>query len=309
MVEENKKSKISLILIALLAKSTKLLKLAKLFKVAKPLVLLVSMSISVIAYAFMLGPWLSVLFVLLLLVHEMGHVVAMRIKGYETPTPVFIPFVGALIFAPRFKDRHSEAFVGYGGPLLGSIASLIVFAIWAFMKKDTEFSHILIVASYLGVYLNLFNMIPISPLDGGRITQAAGGWFKYLGLAVLAGFSVWLRQPVVLYIWIVVLFDLTIIQIKPRATLSTLLWISMATLMSMGYGDQPWQVNLLDSLITIPLVGRLVKAAIDDEEMVEVDQRPDLHPNEKVEWFALYILLIIALVAVMVVQLQFLPKI
>ncbi len=121
MSENKAKSSLGIVLLAMLAKSAKLLKLLKLLKVAKPFVLLVSMSISAIAYAFLLGPWLSILFVALLLVHEMGHVIAMKLKGYDTPTPVFIPFLGAAIFAPKFEDRDTEAFVGYGGPLLGTM--------------------------------------------------------------------------------------------------------------------------------------------------------------------------------------------
>src|SRR5437868_2979104 len=117
------------IISAIAAKSSKLLQLLKLLKVAKPLLMFVSLSISTVAYAFMMGPWLAILFIALLLIHEMGHVIAMRLQGLPTATPVFIPFLGAAVFAPAFKTRSEEAFVGYGGPLLGSIAALMVFCL------------------------------------------------------------------------------------------------------------------------------------------------------------------------------------
>lgn len=307
-MSEKKGSAFTVVLFALLAKSAKLLKLVKLFKVAKPLVLFISMSISAIAYAFMLGPWLAILFVLLLLLHEMGHVVAMRLRGFDTPTPVFIPFLGAAIFAPKFKDRESEAFVGYGGPLLGSLASVAVFGLWFLFPKHTPLSAILMVGSYLGVYLNLFNLLPISPLDGGRVTQAAGRWFKYVGLIALAVFSAFFRQPVILYIWILVLFDLDMIPVRLRAVLVTSCWIAMVTLMSLGYGDQPVWVNILDCVLTILFVVVSIYRAFKVVEDVEPDERPDLPAEQKVRWFLYYLALAAFLIGMLVVQVQYLPQ-
>ncbi len=311
MSKTEKRKGSPLLWITLLGKSGKLLKfmkLAKLFKVAKPLVLLVSMSVSAVAYAFMLGPWLSVIFVLLLFIHEMGHVVAMKMKGFETPTPVFIPFLGAVIFAPKFKERHSEAFVGFGGPFLGTLGALAVFGIWAIFPKDTEVSHILLVGSYLGTYLNLFNMLPISPLDGGRITQAVGSWFRYIGLAGLVLFSIWFRQPVVLYIWIIVLVDLTIIPLTLRAGVTTSCWIAMATLMYLGYGDQPFWVNVLDCIITLPLVGMLCFMAFFKTEMEESENRQELSREQKMFWLGSYLVLCIVLGLMIFLQFPYLPK-
>jgi|SRR3989344_7938443 len=128
------------------------------------------MAVSAFAYAFLLGPWFGIGLVVLLLIHEMGHVIALRLRGYESSTPVFIPFLGAAIFAPKFTDRDNEAFVGYGGPLLGSIGAVALFAVWFFLPTDSVAAQLVLITSYFGVYLNLFNMIPISPLDGGRIT-------------------------------------------------------------------------------------------------------------------------------------------
>ncbi len=309
VMTEKKGSGFTGIFIALIAKGAKLLKFAKLFKVAKPLVLFISMSISAIAYTFLFGPWLAILFVLLLLIHEMGHVVAMRLKGFDTPTPVFIPFLGAAIFAPKFGNRDEEAFVGYGGPLLGTLGSLACFGIWALLPKHTPLANILLVGSYLGTYLNLFNLLPISPLDGGRVTQAAGRWFKYIGLIGLAVFSMYYRQPVILYIWILVLVDLTMIPMRLRAVMVTSCWIAMVILMSLGFGDQPWWVNIIDAVLTLFFVilsiGRAFKVAEDTEE----DTRPDLSPRQRVFWGGSYAALALLLGVVLMMQVHYLPTV
>ena len=291
-----------LVLTALLLKGAKLLKFVKLLKVASPAVLFLSMSISVIAYAFWMGPWLAIVFVVLLLIHEMGHVVAMRLKGFDTPTPVFIPFLGAAIFAPKFKDRDSEAYVGYGGPLLGTIGSIAAFGLYFTIPKDSTWSPVMLVGSYLGVFLNLFNLLPISPLDGGRVTQAAGRWFKYVGLIALALFTAYFRQPVILYVWILVLFDLDMVPVRLRAVLITVLWITMATLMYLGYGDQPVFVNIFDCVITLLFVFGSIARAVTLDEDPEKDTRPELTGAQRVRWFIVYAALIGVLFVTILVQ-------
>lgn len=293
--------------LALLSKGVKLLKIAKLFKVAKPLVMFASMSISAIAYAFWLGPWLALLFVALLFVHEMGHVVAMRIKGLGTPTPVFIPFLGAAVFAPKFQERDTEAFVGYGGPLLGTLGCLVVFGLWFVIPKTTPTSTIILVGSYLGTYLNLFNLLPISPLDGGRVTQVAGRWFKYVGLVGLAILSVLWKQPVILYIWILVLCDLEMIPVRLRAVLVSVIWVTMAILMSLGYGSQPIWANILDCVITAAFVSLSIARAFSKADDVEPDTRPDLSGTQRWQWFGLYMGLGVVLIATLLFQVQLLP--
>jgi Zn-dependent protease len=284
-----------------------LAKFAKVFKVAKPLLMFASMSISMLAYAFWMGPWLGILFTLLLLVHEMGHVAAMKIKGFETPTPVFIPFIGAAVFAPKFGDRNDEAFVGYGGPLLGSAAAIMVFLVYLMLPADSKVATILLAASYVGVFLNLFNMIPISPLDGGRVTQAVGTWFRYIGMIVLAGVSIMLRSPVILYVWVLVVTDLTFIPVKIRAVLTTIMGVSMAILMAMGYGDQPTWINVIDCIFVSAFVGINIVRAIKPETDEPVDTRPNLTKEQRWQWSLLYLGLFATLVLTIMAQSHYLP--
>ena len=296
-----------LTILTILGKSAKLLKVLKAFKIAKPFLTLATMSLSFFAYAFWLGPWFALALVLLLFVHEMGHVAAMRLRGLGTPTPVFIPFLGAAIFAPKFKSRDEEAFVGYGGPLLGSIAAIAVFGAYLLTPRDSDLATILLAASYAGVFLNLFNLLPISPLDGGRVTQAVGTWFKYIGLFLLAIFSIALREPVILLIWILVLTELNIVPVRIRAVLSVVFALSMGILMYLGYSTQPFWIDIVDYVFATILSAVNVLKAISPEDADEKDDRPGLTKRQRFQWAGLYGGLTVLLVIAIVIQAQYLP--
>ena len=105
--------------------------LAKLGTKAKAILLLLpklkllttsgTMLVSIAAYALIWGWTFAVGFVLLLLVHEMGHVLQLRREGIEASAPMFIPFLGAVISAKSIgDDAAAEARVGLAGPVLGS---------------------------------------------------------------------------------------------------------------------------------------------------------------------------------------------
>ena len=219
------------VLLMKLAKLVKVFKALKFLKFAKPLLTFGTMGISTLVYSFYLGPWFAIGLVLMLFIHEMGHVWAMQVKGMPTPAPVFIPMLGAVIFAPPFKSREEEAFVGYGGPLVGSIAGLAMFGVWAIIPGRPE---ILLLISFIALYLNLFNLLPIRPLDGGRITQVTGSWFKHVGVGILLLFTAYTMQPMILLIWILVLSDFTM-HPKLKAGIGLACEALMVALMAAGY--------------------------------------------------------------------------
>lgn len=234
--------------LAILAKSTKLAKLAKVFKAMKSIKVMLSlfsMVLSTFVYALMLGPAFAIGFVALLFLHEMGHVIALRMTGYPTSLPVFIPFLGAAIFVPDFKDRETEAFVGIGGPLLGSVAAIALFYAWLAMPARPI---ILLLLSYNFIFINLFNLLPLRPLDGGRITQITGKFFSYIGVAILLAMPLLLKNPGLLLIWILVLSDVTM-NYRFKASLGIFCQVSMMCLMFTGHGDQSLVVNIIDSVL------------------------------------------------------------
>ena len=291
-----------LILGVKLLKLTKLVKTVKLLKFTKFLTTFSTMSLSALVYAFFLGPWFSIGLVIMLFIHEMGHVIAMKIKGLKTSAPVFIPMFGAVIFSPPFKSRREEAFCGYGGPLLGGIAAAIMFFVWWLMpNKSSTLSETLLYISYFAAFLNLFNLLPIRPIDGGRITQVIGGWFKYIGLAVLFGFTIYLKEPFILLIWILVLQD---IKLNPRFRfyLGVMLQITMMVLMFAGFSDQPEWVDYMDMVVATVVnltLRAMTRSSAQNDELRAAEKIPVL---TRAKWFVMYVGLAGALVWLMALQ-------
>lgn len=140
-----------------------------------------TMVLSIGAYALAWGWRFAVGFVLLIFVHECGHLLVARCFGLKVGAPVFIPFMGALIAlkdAP--KDAWMEAWVGIGGPLLGATGAVVCEVL--FVVSGNPLFHAL---AFTGFFLNLFNLAPIGFLDGGRIVTALSPWLWLVGAAVM----------------------------------------------------------------------------------------------------------------------------
>jgi Zn-dependent protease len=145
---------------------------------------LLSILVSVGAYTLYWGLPFAVGFVLLLFIHEMGHVIQLRREGISASAPFFIPFLGAMIGMREMpKDALAEARVGLAGPVLGTAGALAALAIGAL--TDSDFFRAL---AFTGFFLNLFNLLPVSPLDGGRAAAAISPWLWLVGMLALAGF-------------------------------------------------------------------------------------------------------------------------
>jgi Zn-dependent protease len=128
----------------------------------------------------------------------MGHVIAARQRGLAVSAPAFIPFMGAFITMRHLPpDVETEAHVAIGGPLLGTLAA---FGFW-FAGQQTGESLYLAIA-YSGFFLNLFNLLPISPLDGGRITAVLGPRIWFLGAPLMIALLAWRPSPVLVLILI-----------------------------------------------------------------------------------------------------------
>ncbi|MGG1679277.1 site-2 protease family protein [Neobacillus sp. NRS-1170] len=147
---------------------------------------LLSMFITLGAYAFIFGWKFAVAIVYLLFVHEMGHAyAAKRIKLPVSPA-IFIPFMGAVIGMKEMpKNAKDEGYVAYMGPLFGLLSFLP--AIPLYLYTHEPFWALLII---LGAMINLFNLIPITPLDGGRIAAGISTKLWGLGIILLLAYSV-----------------------------------------------------------------------------------------------------------------------
>jgi Zn-dependent protease len=137
--------------------------------------------VSVAAYSLFFGWWFAVGFVVLIFVHEMGHVIALRREGIKASAPTFIPFLGAIITARSLGDNAlAEARVGLAGPILGSLGAACVAVAGALLD-----SNFLLALAYIGFFINLFNLLPVVPLDGGRAMAAMAPWMWFVGFGVL----------------------------------------------------------------------------------------------------------------------------
>ncbi len=137
--------------------------------------------VSVAAYALIWGWSFAVGFVLLLFVHEMGHVFQLRREGVKASSPMFIPFLGAVIAARSLGENAlAEARVGLAGPVLGSLGALACLVV-----GELSGSQLFLALAYVGFFLNLFNLIPMLPLDGGRAMAAMAPWMWFVGLAAM----------------------------------------------------------------------------------------------------------------------------
>jgi Zn-dependent protease len=155
-----------------------------------------TMLLSMLAYSWVFGWRYAVGFVLLIFVHEMGHYLAARKRGLAVGVPTFVPFVGAWIEMKQMPhDVETEAFVGFAGPLAGTAASMACY--WLARQTGSE---LLLALAYSGCMLNLFNLIPVSPLDGGRITAIISPKVWLLGVPLLAALFFYRPSPMLILI-------------------------------------------------------------------------------------------------------------
>ncbi|HUE28172.1 MAG TPA: site-2 protease family protein [Solirubrobacteraceae bacterium] len=155
-----------------------------------------TMLVSVAAYSFVFGWEFAAGFVVLIFVHEMGHVIQLRREGIKASAPMFIPFLGAVISARSLgKNALAEARVGLAGPILGSIGSAACIVIW----KATG-NEIWRALAFTGFFLNLFNLLPVVPLDGGRAMAAMAPWMWFVGFAAIIPLAIIFPNPIILLI-------------------------------------------------------------------------------------------------------------
>jgi Zn-dependent protease len=146
------------------------------------------------AYALEWGFPFALGFVLLIFVHELGHAIVLWKEKIPAGAPVFIPFVGAFIaMKGRPRDAYVEAKVALGGPVLGSLAA------WAVLAAGRGLQIPLFVAlGHTAILLNLFNLVPVSPLDGGRVVGAFTRVYWIAGYAAGIAAFVALKSPILL---------------------------------------------------------------------------------------------------------------
>jgi Zn-dependent protease len=171
-----------------------------------------SMLVSVIAYTTK-APWqLAIGFVVITLIHEIGHAVAIRMKGLRAGVMVFIPFVGgAVTLKDQPRTAYDDAMIGLAGPVAGTMASLVALQVYKWNGQT-----LWLVIAGGGFLLNLVNLLPIGMLDGGRISAAITKWMWVLGGGMLL-YKV-IKQPNLLLVLVVLLVAFQVYASIVRST-------------------------------------------------------------------------------------------
>jgi Zn-dependent protease len=211
-----------------------------------------TMLLSIAVYSMLFGWRYAVGFVLLIFVHEMGHFLAARQRGLDVGAPTFIPFVGAWIQLKEMPhDAEVEAYVGVAGPLAGTLGALG--CLWAANEYGSE---LLLALAYSGFMINLFNLIPISPMDGGRITAVISPKIWFVGIPMLVALFLWRPSPMLILIGI-----LAYPQIRAA--------LSGNAGMREGYYDVPLDTRIAYGVLYLALAGFLAVMSYDVHQLLE----------------------------------------
>jgi Zn-dependent protease len=162
-----------------------------------------SMLVSIGAYALIWGWAFGVGFVALLFVHELGHYLQMRREGVKANWMVFIPFLGAAVGARSLGDNAlAEARIGLAGPIVGTLGAAALLPVHAATGNE-----LFLALAFTGFFLNLFNLVPIGPLDGGRAMAALSPPMWFVGLGIMALLAFTFPNPLVFLILVLGAFD------------------------------------------------------------------------------------------------------
>ena len=140
--------------------------------------------------------WAAAGLVLMILVHEMGHVVEIRRQGMKASAPIFIPFMGAAIFQRQHAQSPiKQAEIGIAGPIAGTLGATVAWVLFGATHQP-----VFLFWAWIGFYINLFNLIPFGMLDGGWILAPVSKWFQVAGLGILAVLVFWFHfvSPILL---------------------------------------------------------------------------------------------------------------
>jgi Zn-dependent protease len=212
---------------------------------------LISMVLTIGVYAMLFGLPFAVGFIALLAIHEAGHALVLKARGIPAGAPVFIPLVGASIAMKQHPpDAATEAEVGIGGPVAGTLAAM---ACWAVFRATDE--PIWCALAYVGFFLNLFNLIPLSPLDGGRVAGAISRWLWIPGLLIL-GTALWFRFSPILVLVVI----MAAVQLWSE-------WRRSGD-ESRRYYDVPWPVRLRLSVLYFGLAAFLGYASVVSHDLL-----------------------------------------
>jgi Zn-dependent protease len=233
---------------------------AVLFQAVLPLL---SLAVSILVYAWLFDWQLSLGIILLLFIHEIGHYLVIRAKGMPASLPVFIPLLGAYVVMRRMPASvRDEAEIAIAGPALGALSGIACYLLFQVTQEPS-----LLILAQLAFLLNLINMVPVAPLDGGRIVGAISRWIWLIGLALIAIGFFYLNSPVIRIV-LLILGWLGFVQLRARfsgtdldasyyrislvlRSYITLLYVGLVVALVLGFLATEQTIHSLHPLFTI----------------------------------------------------------
>ncbi len=195
-----------------------------------------TMLLSVGVYALIFPLWFAVGIVVLIWVHEMGHVLQLRREGIPASAPMFIPLLGAFVAMKKIpKDALAEARVGLAGPVLGTLGGLATLGLYALTQEP-----VFLGLAYFNFIINLFNLAPLLPLDGGRAVGAMSLGFQVAGLAMMV--ALFFVAPIMAFIAV-----LGLPELWNR-------WKTRNTPEGRAYYDIPWRGRVAVGAVYVGLI-------------------------------------------------------
>jgi len=152
----------------------------------------ISFGLSLLIYIGLFGWQFGLGALLLIAIHESGHMLFARAQRLPVSAPFFLFGFGAVVTTRGFRDARQEAIVAIGGPVVGTAAALLCY-LFALSLPEGQTRYLFLALAYWGCLINLFNLIPMSPLDGGRVASAVSRWANVAGIGIIlvliAGYS------------------------------------------------------------------------------------------------------------------------
>jgi len=156
----------------------------KLFKSAKAVKVLLAGS-ALAGWSILFSWQFAVVIISVIVFHEYGHLWAMKRSGMKTKGMYLIPFVGGVAVGDKASSHWQQVFIAMMGPVFGLAMSLAFFA--AYLITENHF--VGLVAS-ISALVNVFNLLPVLPLDGGQVVKAmvfsGRSYWPYLGLMIIS---------------------------------------------------------------------------------------------------------------------------
>ena len=171
----------------------------------------ISFGLSLIIYIGLFGWQFGLGALLLIAIHESGHMLFARAQRLPVSAPFFLFGFGAVITTKGFRDARQEAIVAIGGPVVGTAAALLCYLFALSIPSGGQTRDLFLALAYWGCLINLFNLIPMSPLDGGRVASAVSKWANIAGIGVIllliAGYTA-TGAPINPFLVIILLFGI-----------------------------------------------------------------------------------------------------